>query len=269
MEIKGTPFLRWAGSKRNLISDISKYIPITFNEYHEPFLGSGSVFFHVNKENSHLSDSNDKLINTYKQVRDNVQQVILTLKTFENNENFYYKIREHDYDCPIESAAQFIYLNKTCYNGLYRVNSKGKFNVPYGKRKNVDYISENTLLLASNALQNTNINNFDFYDSLLHIKADDLVFIDPPYVVSHNNNGFIEYNQKIFTWNDQLRLHDFIVAIIEKGAFFILTNAAHQCLLDLYSNVCQPYEINRMSKIGGKNSFRGMITEYLFTNVTK
>ncbi len=266
MTNKAIPFLRWAGSKRDLIKDISKYIPATFNKYHEPFLGSGALYFHLNRKDSYLSDSNHNLINAYIQIRDHASDIVSILKSYKNEEPFYYDIRNKVFDNQIEAAAQFIFLNKTCYNGLYRVNSKGIFNVPFGRRKNVDYVSENIILEASKSLKNAIITNSDFYESVNNVAAGDLVFIDPPYVISRNNNSFIEYNQKIFTWEDQHRLHSFVLDIIDRGAYFILTNASDQCILDLYNDICSPHEITRMSKIGGKNSYRGAVTEYLFTN---
>ena len=260
-------FLRWAGSKRALINEIKEYFPNKYSNYFEPFLGSGALFFSISdKSNCFISDSNQKLINTYIQIRDNVDNVIEHLKKYRNEKEFYYFIRNYETKSLIEEASKFIFLNRTCFNGLYRVNKNDKFNVPYGKRPNVDFVTEELLRNVSFSLKSVNIFSCDFEDTISKIKRNDLVFIDPPYVVSHNDNGFIEYNQKIFSWEDQIRLHDYIQSIIKKRAYFILTNAAHLSLKELYSDICIPVEMKRISKIGGKNSYRGIVNEFLFTN---
>jgi len=261
--------LRWAGSKKNLLPEIKKIFPIDFSAYHEPFLGSGAIFFNlVTKRPSYLSDSNHHLINAFSQLKYNVEDIISLLRSYSNNEEFYYYIRNNKPKTLIESASQFIFLNRTCYNGLYRVNQQDSFNVPYGKRKNVDFVTENLLRQISTLLKDANLGTNDFEETLPNINANDLVFIDPPYVVSHNENGFIEYNKKIFTWDDQIRLKRFILNIIEKDAYYILTNAAHESIKNLYSDIAVPYELKRLSKIGGKNAYRGMISEYLFSNIS-
>lgn len=262
------PFLRWAGSKKCLLSDIKRYLPAEYNNYYEPFMGSGALFFSISQENRafYLSDLNQRLMNVYIQIRDNVDDVIGMLKAYKNEEQFYYYIRKKEVGSLIEEAAIFIFLNKTCYNGLYRVNSKDEFNVPYGRRKNVDYISEEVLKKASIALRNVHLDYWDFENTFAKIQKNDLVFIDPPYTTAHNDNGFIEYNQKIFDWNDQIRLHDYIKRLHDIGAYFILTNAAHQSIRELYSDICEPIELERRSHIGGKNSYRGIVKEYLFVN---
>ncbi len=270
IKIQPNSFLRWAGSKKALLSEIGMHLPEKYSNYHEPFLGSGALFFNLDKkENCFLSDSNQKLINTYIQIRENVYEVIAQLKKYHNNEAFYYFIRSNVSKSLVEDAAQFIYLNRTCFNGLYRVNKNDHFNVPYGKRPNVDFVTEDLLKAVSDSLKNVSINAYDFEESLSNIKKNDLVFIDPPYIVSHNENGFIEYNQKIFTWADQLRLHRYIKQVMDKDAYFILSNAAHESIRDLYSDICTPHELRRISKIGGKNSYRGMVKEFLFTNTER
>lgn len=261
------PFLRWAGGKNWL----KKYLPQIinnqeFNNYHEPFIGGGSVFFHLeNKNDTFISDINEPLINAYKQVRDKCEKVINYLKYFENTESFYYDIRNKTFEDPSLSAAQFIFLNQTSYNGIYRVNLNGKYNVPFGRRKK-DFLDVATLELCSNKLANTKIFCHQFDMNLEQIKQNDLVFLDPPYTITHNNNGFIKYNEKLFSINDQYRLSTFIDKIIEKKAYYILTNAAHVDIKNIF-NQRKPIILNRASLISGKSSNRGNYEEFLFTNI--
>jgi DNA adenine methylase len=261
-------FLRWAGSKKNLITEIRKYYPSKFNNYFEPFLGSASVFFDLNiRTNAFLSDTNEELINTYKQIRVNVDEIINFLNTYLLDKDFYYLMREKIPDTNVERAARFLYLNKTCFNGLYRVNKSDKFNVPYGHRINVDLVSEDLLRKISERLKNVEIEFQDFEYILPLVNEGDFVFLDPPYVVSHNKNGFIEYNKKIFSWKDQLRLKNLIEELDSRNINFILTNAAHNSIRELYSDISQPNVLKNRCKIGGKHAYRGLIEEFLFTNI--
>lgn len=262
------PFLRWTGSKRWFVKNgLEKYMPDKFNNYHECFLGGGSVFFSIKPSNdTFLYDSNSELIETYKEIRDNVNLVIKRLKKFENTEDEYYRIRDSRFLKPHTRAARFIYLNRCSFNGIYRVNSKGIYNVPYGRRKNVDLVSKNNLLLVSESLKGSNIECGDFENSLDNIKKGDLVFLDPPYTVYHENNGFIEYNKKLFSWEDQERLKSFVLRIIEKGAFFILTNAYHKSIVELYKDCGISFKHSRYSQVGGRNKTRGMYNEIIICN---
>lgn len=266
---KASPFLRWAGGKKWLTKDLMQIIgEQRFNNYHEPFLGGGAIFFSLNPpHNVYLSDVNEELIKTYKVVRDKPQKVINKLLKYINTEEEYYCVRSTDGRGEIERAARFIYLNQTSYNGLYRVNRSGKYNVPYGFRKNVQF-DPKKILAASAALQKANITHGDFTVNLELIGEGDLVFLDPPYTVSHNNNGFIEYNKNLFSLDDQRRLSNFIDVIKEKNAYYILTNAAHGVIREIfYKEKDRILELNRNSLIGGKNSERKLITEYIFTNI--
>jgi DNA adenine methylase len=265
---KCKPFLRWTGSKKWLIKEgLAKYLPNNFNNYHECFLGGGSVFFSIDKSGeSFLYDINNDLIETYIEIRDNVELLIKTLKLLKNTEEEFYRIRNARTYKSHTKAARFIYLNKCSFNGIYRVNSKGIYNVPYGKRKNVDIVCEDNLRLVSKALQNVTIKAIDFKETLENIKKNDLVFLDPPYTIAHENNGFIEYNQKLFSWDDQERLKDFVQAINNKGAYFILTNASHHSILDLYKGIGKIFIKSRYSQVGGRNKTRGMYNELIICN---
>lgn len=264
---KAKPFLRWAGGKRWLLNEIDKIVNLDhFDNYYEPFIGGGSIYFHLTPTNATISDTNVDLINAYLQVRDNVENVIKTLSDFENTEEFYYKIRNKVFNDKIIEAAKFIYLNQTSFNGIYRVNKQGKYNVPYGHRKNYAFDFPN-LLLASESLRETNILAIDFDDTRAMIKENDLIFLDPPYTVAHNKNGFIQYNQKIFSLDDQLRLNTFINNIKNVGAYYIMTNAAHESIKKIFNNGDNIYELERASVVGGKFAKRDKYSELILTNL--
>lgn len=264
------PFVRWAGGKSWLVSYISKLIRgLEIEHYHEPFLGGGAVFFSLeHRRKSYLSDSNPRLVNAYIQVRDNPHEVLRFLSELKNTESDYYRIRsELTNENTAENAARFIFLNQTSYNGLYRVNRAGAYNVPYGFRKNWN-CNPQLILNAGRYLQRTRIAQGDFETNKYRIKENDLVFLDPPYTVSHNNNGFIAYNQKLFSLEDQIRLRGFIDYIKRKGAFYILTNAAHEKVREIFSiRGDRLIELQRLSLIGGINAERKPITEFVFTNI--
>jgi len=266
-EKKIKPFLRWAGGKRWLLKEIDNLVSINeFGTYHEPFVGGGSVYIHLNPITAIISDSNEELINTYVQVRDNIEEIINYLNEFENTEDFYYRIRKQKFGNEILEAAKFIYLNQTSFNGIFRVNSKGEYNVPFGHRNNYQFNFEN-LRKVSQLLKQTQINTNDFDQSIDNIQNGDLVFLDPPYTVAHNNNGFIQYNQKIFSLDDQHRLENFIQNIKEVGAYYIMTNAAHESIRNIFNNGDRMYELDRASLIGGKNATRGKYSELILTNL--
>lgn len=262
------PFLRWAGGKSWLIKYLSNFLPSTgYNNYHEPFLGGASTFFHLKPKKAFLSDLNEELINTYEQVRGNVEEVINVLNTFENSEASYYEIRSKKFTSNIKKAARFIYLNQTSFNGLYRVNLNGQYNVPFGHRSNL-VIDNDNLRNVSYALKNVELKQCDFNNTLSNIKRNDLVFLDPPYTVTHNNNGFIKYNKKLFDLQSQYSLSSYIDKLKEKGAYYILTNAAHEEIKKIFiKEGDQIFELNRASLIGGKNAKRGNFTELIITNI--
>ncbi len=211
-------------------------------------------------------DVNEDLINTYQQIRDYPELVISNLSKLKNTEEEYYRIRSSQPRTNHTRAAKFIYLNKTSFNGIYRVNSKGIYNVPYGYRKNIDIVDRTNLLGISKALRGTEILCQDFQASINNVKEEDLVFLDPPYTVAHENNGFIAYNQKLFTLEDQYRLRDLIKIINERKAYFILTNACHPKIKELYQDVGAISKVSRYSRVGGRNKTRGIVNEYIITN---
>lgn len=269
-DFSAKPFLRWAGGKRWLASHLVRSISCEdFHQYHEPFLGCGALFFSLLPQGeTFLSDVNIELINTYIAVRDQPNAIIEALKTFENTAECYYKIRATNYEDTIEKAARFIYLNQTSYNGLYRVNLKGEYNVPFGYRKK-DFLDADTILSASKALSNASLTHGDFSNNRRKIQKGDLVYLDPPYTVTHNDNGFIKYNEHLFSKADFIRLSEYIDFIRSVGAYYILSNAAHPQVKEIFNKNEAIYLVKRASLIGGKNAYRGTTEEYLFTNMTK
>jgi len=261
------PFLKWVGGKTWLVERIRSFIPADYKRYFEPFLGSGALFFSLANGNpSFLSDLNTDLINTFIQVRRNCTKVIAHLKSYRNSEKNYYRIRASIPRSQVEQAARFIFLNRTCYNGVYRVNRKGQFNVPYCHDKSIKILEANSLRAASKALNNSTLIVCDFEEILAHITRKDFVFLDPPYTVAHENNGFIEYNQKLFSWEDQERLASFVERLSSKGAYYILTNARHASIYKLYSRLGKSFELQRKNTITSHIGKRGKTLEYLFTN---
>ncbi|UKB81032.1 DNA adenine methylase [Chryseobacterium sp. MEBOG07] len=235
------PFLKWAGGKTQLLQELHKYIPANFNKYIEPFIGGGAMYFSINSNNSIIADSNSELIITYQQVRDQVNDVIEILSTFENNSEFYYDLRQKN---PEElsnnyRAARLIYLNKTCFNGLYRVNKKGQFNVPYGKG-NSNFLNKNNLKSASEFLSNTEIINDDYINILQnYAENNDFIFLDPPYHPVGKHSDFKRYTKDFFYVEDQIKLKNEFDRLVNLGCNVLLTNSDHEFILDLYSD----YEI--------------------------
>ena len=265
-EKKCVPFLRWAGGKRWLLKQLHNYLPIDgFNQYHEPFIGGGSIFFHLQPEKAFISDLNKELIDTYIAVQQNVELVVGFLKDFKNTEEDYYQIRATTFDDFFQEAARFIYLNQTSFNGIYRVNLNGEYNVPYGKRYNFKFDYDN-LRNASLNLKNTVFSSGDFSKVIQNVKEGDLVFLDPPYTVTHNRNGFVQYNQKIFSLSEQYRLSEMIDKIKNIGAYYILTNAAHPEIVNIFQKDDRFFEVSRSSTVGGIGSKRGKYAELIMTN---
>lgn len=266
---KVKPFLRWAGGKNWLVSLLAELIDIdTYGSYYEPFLGGGSVFFELHpKGEVFLSDTNEDLIATYQAVKSSPNEVWAILSTYKNTESDYYSIRTLNPLDPIERAARFIYLNHTSFNGLYRVNRKGKYNVPYGWRKNIPY-NEAGIIACSERLQNAELTVGDFDELLKNVKKGDFVYLDPPYVVAKDVNGFIQYNKHLFSLEDQKRLSVSIDRIREVGAYYALSNAKHDTIKEIFQRDGDSIIVlSRSSLIGGKKAYRGKTSEFLFTNI--
>ncbi|MXQ54968.1 DNA adenine methylase [Shimazuella alba] len=263
----GKPFLKWAGGKTALLSKIFPFLPKYFNSYYEPFIGGGALFFATNPYNSVISDINGELINVYVQVRDNCEAIICALKQMPYDEDFYYETRKKKPTNLIDRAIRMIYLNRTCWNGLYRENLKGEFNVPFGKFKNAIICDEVAIRNASTMLKKAKIMNSDFQDALVNVQEGDLVFIDPPYTVINESDRFTKYNSKIFSWEDQIRLAKTAKELTERGAYIVVSNAHHKEIKKLYQDF-NSHVIKRTSLISGDKKGRRKTTEYLFTNIS-
>jgi DNA adenine methylase len=263
------PVLRWAGGKRWLVPSLPELLgEHRFNSYHEPFLGGASVFLGIAPEGkSYLGDLNAELIETYERIRDDPDGVAERLRPHKNTEDYYYKLRTSKPRTGNGRAARFIYLNHTSFNGIYRVNLAGTYNVPYGHRHTYAMPEKTWLREVSNRLQGVDLRVGDFADCLPNVAAGDLVFLDPPYTVAHNNNGFIKYNQHLFSFSDQQRLSALVDAIRERDAFYILTNAAHDSIAQLFAKGDRRITTRRRNNVGGAAAARGSAIEFLFTNL--
>lgn len=261
------PFLKWAGGKRWLVNAHKDIFNVKFGRYIEPFVGGGSVYFYLAPENAVLADKNRQLIDTYRAIKTNWKQVNeeLFVHSLKHSKNYYYEIRALKFNNIYSSAAQLLYLNRTCWNGLYRVNKKGEFNVPIGTKNKVILNSDN-FENVSKMLANADIYNCDFENIIDKADNNDLLFIDPPYTVNHNNNGFIKYNQHIFSWEDQVRLSKCVLRAKQRGAIIILTNADHESIRELYESDFVIKSVSRASVLSGKAMYRGKVTELLVTN---
>ena len=259
------PFIKWAGGKRWLVEKSDFELPRFSGRYIEPFLGGGAVFFHLKPKQALLSDVNPKLINVYNAIQDDWSKVEAELKRLQrlHSKEFYYQERARKRKNPHTKAAQFLYLNRTCWNGLYRENLSGKFNVPIGTKTQV-VMPDDDFEAISRCLKSADILVCDFEETLSKARPGDFVFLDPPYTTAHNTNGFVKYNQNIFSWDDQIRLRDAATAAVARGAKVVVTNANHESIHDLYANLGGSRIVSRASVISGKNSGRGKTSEAVF-----
>lgn len=263
---EATPFLKWAGGKQWLSEHLTPLVRAGVGKYFEPFLGGGSVFFAARPRNARLSDSNAELIATYQTIRQDAEAVVARLKRFSYTEKCYYRLRESRPLSPVGKAARFVYLNRTCWNGLYRVNRAGGFNVPMGSFENEpDFVMADRLKSAQRALRGVVLECQDFGKSCEHAKAGDTVYLDPPYTVAHKNNGFLRYNELVFSWWDQQRLSVVARELRDRGCRVILTNADHPSIIDLYKGF-RMRKLERKSLVAGETTKRRLITEMLITS---
>jgi DNA adenine methylase len=236
-KIKCKPILKWAGGKTQMLDSILPRFPDAYGKYIEPFFGGGAVFFALQPENAVIADSNPELINLYRTVADDVDAVIVELKKFENTEEMFYEVRSQDREnlSSVEAAARTIYLNKTCFNGLYRVNKKGQFNVPFGKYKNPKILDEDNLRAASILLSKAQIVCSDYLDVLENFAGpNDLIFLDPPYVPISEYSDFKRYTKEQFYLEDHENLAKAYKALSDKGCHVFLTNSNHSIVENLY-----------------------------------
>lgn len=263
------PFLRWAGGKRWLVSYIAELTcDVQIRNYHEPFAGGAAVFFgSYFGGRSFLSDLNAELIETYAAVQDAPDKVWERLRQYRNTEEDYYAARAARPRTPANRAARFIFLNHTSFNGLYRVNLRGEYNVPFGYKPSDNRPHQEQLRSASARLKSTTLAVGDFVSALQNVGEGDLVFLDPPYTVAHNNNGFVKYNDRLFLFADQQRLSSMIDQLRDRGAYYVMTNAAHASIAELFDKGDRRIETSRKNNVGGRSAARGRAIEYLFTNL--
>lgn len=258
------PFLKWAGGKRWLVS-AGIPAPTNFERLVEPFLGSAAVFFAMTPESALLTDLNHDLINLFQVVQEHPLALQLELEGHHraHSKAYYYMMRAKEEEDTIRRAARMLYLNRTCWNGLYRVNKKGEFNVPIGTKSTVvmqgEIFSEYAKVLRSASFMCQ-----DFEVTIDSCGDGDFLFVDPPYTVKHNMNGFVKYNEQIFNWDDQIRLVAALRRAGKRGASILVTNADHESVLDLYRGDFEYRSVARNSVLAGSASHRGRTTEALF-----
>jgi len=264
---RAEPFVKWAGGKRLLIPQLLPHFPsLIKGRYFEPFLGGGAVFFSLKPASAFLSDVNSELLDTYATVRTAIDEVIAELSLLPHNKKTYYAVRRSRPPTAAARAARFIYLNKTCFNGLYRVNLAGEFNVPYGRHgRSLVVCDAAQLRAASMVLRNAELATADFAEAVSGAQDGDVVYFDPPYTVAHSNNGFIEYNAKVFAWQDQSRLAALAEALVARGVLVLISNADHPSIARLYG-AFKHFDIHRLfrfSTMAGSALKRGATSELL------
>ncbi len=268
-----SPFLKWVGGKRQLLSKINSLLPKKYGDYYEPFVGAGALLFHLQPQKAIINDFNQELINVYKIIKTNLEELIADLKQHKNELDYFYEIRALDRTdnykkmSPLKKASRVIFLNKTCYNGLYRVNNSGEFNSPFGSYKNPNIVNEITLK-AVNKYFNMNkicILNRDFEDAVTKTNSSDFVYFDPPYHPVSQSSSFTGYMKGGFDEHDQTRLRDLCDTLNKKKVKFLLSNSATPFIKNLYKN----YDINSVRAnrcINANGSKRGEVDEVLIRN---
>jgi DNA adenine methylase len=266
------PFLKWAGGKRQLLSQMEKFIPKKFNKYIEPFVGGGALFFFILPKKAILIDNNLELINCYKVIKRNVNELVKYLKEHTYNKEYYYKIRAIDRNVEkyrtlpdIEKAARTIFLNKTGYNGLFRVNQKGFFNVPFGRYKNPKICDRKNLFAVHHALQSVKIVHSSFEHCLDYAEEEDFVYLDPPYYPISDTSLFTSYTKDNFGKKSQIKLYTIFQKLDQKGCQILLNNSYSDFILNLYKDF--RIEILKAKRaINSKSNKRGEIKEVLIMN---
>ncbi len=231
------PIFKWAGGKRQLLKYFTNIIPNSYNKYIEPFFGGGALFFFLKPSNAVIADSNEDLMIAYKTLVSQSQDVVEILKTYSNSKEFYYTIREQEPSDNVLKTARILYLNRTCFNGLYRVNKKGQFNVPYGYYKNPKFLDEENLINVIDLLKNANIVTSDYQNILKkYPEANDLVYLDPPYFPVGKYSDFKRYTKEQFYMEDHVNLAKWYKILDGKGCKVILTNSDSEEILNLYKD---------------------------------
>ncbi len=245
--MKPKPFVKWAGGKRQIIDELIGRVPKKFKTYFEPFVGGGALLFELQPEKAVIGDTNFELINAYLVIRDKVEELIEDLKRHKNEKEYYYKMRSLDPETldPVKRASRFIYLNRTCYNGLWRVNSKGEFNVPFGRHKNPKICDEENLRAVSEYLRRADIKIVcrDYKETLEEAKRGDFVYLDPPYAPVSETSRFTKYTGEGFSLKDQEELAEVFRELDRRGCYVMLSNSDTEFVRKLYRG----YIIERVS----------------------
>lgn len=275
------PFVKWVGGKGKLIPDLENFFPKKFNNYFEPFVGGGALFFYLTQSRSipsaSINDINPKLIITYNEIKNNPKKLILLLKKIElkykklsqeKQKIFFYEIRgkynKNNLD-KLNTTAYLIFLNKTCFNGMYRENSKGEYNIPFGDQKNPTICDEENILAVSKCLKNTEITNLSFEKAVNKCKKGDFVYFDPPYYPINTTSNFTGYSKSTFGQKQQEKLADVFKKLAKRGCFVMLSNSNTTFIKDLYKNFHINY-LDAARSINSKGSKRGKIKEIVVTN---
>lgn len=270
-----SPFVKWVGGKRQLIKEIERELPndLTRLNYFEPFVGGGALFFHIQPRFAVINDANPELVNTYEVIKNSVEELIIDLSSHKNEADYFYEIRALDRQkgitnlSKIERASRLIYLNKTCFNGLYRVNNSGEFNSPFGRYENPNIINAPVLRAVSNFL-NANkiqISNLDYAKVLNEISKKSFVYLDPPYHPISESSSFTGYMAGGWGEDEQIRLKETCDKLNKIGVKFLLSNSNAPLILNLYSkyNVKAVKASRSINSIGTK---RGDVDELMIKN---
>lgn len=260
---KAQPLIKWPGGKRALAQTILQFVPATFGTYYEPFFGGGAIYFALQPADAILSDTNVELINAYIQVRDNPVNLAKALRALKNTEFDYYQVRASKPRTEIRKAARMIYLTRLSFNGIHRVNLRGEFNVPYGHKIHLQTINEEQLYTITHVLRHAEFRVGDFEEITESAGQGDVAYFDPPYTVAHANNGFVKYNERIFSWEDQQRLANHSRRLANRGCRVIVSNADHPSIHKLYKGF-HCHLIERPSVIAASSIHRRQITECVF-----
>lgn len=269
------PFTKWTGGKRQLLGELRSYMPETYGRYFEPFVGGGALFFDLAPEQAVINDFNEELINTYRQIKNNPAELInLLIKHKENNSKDYYlELRSADRDgrisrmTGVERAARILYMLRVDFNGLYRVNSKNQFNVPYGRYKNPKIVDVDLLYQISEYLNENDIEilQTDFAEAIKDAKTGDFVYFDPPYIPLSETSSFTSYTHEGFSYEEQVRLRDTFKELTERGVYAMLSNSSSPLVEELYKDF-NIYFVEAQRTNGAKSSSRGKISEIIVTN---
>jgi DNA adenine methylase len=260
------PVIKWAGGKQWLAAAAPHLIPKQFaGRYYEPFLGGGAFFFALSPALATVSDRNEALIKMYRALRSDTEGVIELLSRYPHEKEFYYRIRKRLPSSIRSIATRFLYLNKTCWNGLYRVNQKNIFNTPFGNFENPTICDRDRIRRAARLLRRVSLRDGDFEKITGDAKRGDFVYFDPPYITGHKYNGFLKYNAPLFSWDDQKRLARLANKLSDVGVHVLVSNADQGTVVDLYKGF-NYYRVTRRSLIGGNVSSRGTVVEALFSN---